>query len=288
MEMSNNFAVFILTNNRPDKVYTYNTLKKEGYTGKIYIIIDDEDKTREKYIENFGADNVIIFSKEKISLTFDQFDNFNDRRAIIYARNASFEIAEKLGIKYFVQLDDDYTHFSYRIDDKKQHPKRGYVVKNQLDNIFLSTLNYYKNISAKSIAFSQGGDWFGGENNFNKKPKRKAMNSFFCSTDRKFNFIGRINEDVNTYTSYQSKGNLFFTIPFIQLNQLTTQSNSGGMSELYLDSGTYIKSFYTIICSPNCTKITLMGSKHKRLHHKIKWNNAVPKIIEEKFKKSFN
>ena len=49
-----------------------------------------------------------MFDKLEISKKFDEFDNFDDRRAIVYARNASFEIAKKLGLKYFLQLDDDY------------------------------------------------------------------------------------------------------------------------------------------------------------------------------------
>ena len=36
------FAVFILTHGRADNVKTYKTLKRFGYTGKIYIIIDNE------------------------------------------------------------------------------------------------------------------------------------------------------------------------------------------------------------------------------------------------------
>ena len=29
-------------------------------------------------------------------------------RAIVYARNACFDLAKDLGITYFIQLDDDY------------------------------------------------------------------------------------------------------------------------------------------------------------------------------------
>lgn len=54
-----------------------------------------------------------------------------------------------------------------------------------------------------TLAIGQGGDYIGGEKatRFNDgiQPMRKAMNSFICSVDRPFQFIGRINEDVNTY-----------------------------------------------------------------------------------------
>ena len=107
------------------------------------------------------------------------------------------------------------------------------------------------------------------------------MNSFICDTNMPFKFFGKINEDVNTYTLLGSRGNLFFQIPHVSLNQVATQQSNGGMTDIYLDSGTYVKSFYTIMYAPSCTKIRPMGSVYKRLHHSINWNNAVPKIIPE-------
>lgn len=38
-----NFAVFILSHGRAGNVKTYQTLINQGYTGNIYIVIDDED-----------------------------------------------------------------------------------------------------------------------------------------------------------------------------------------------------------------------------------------------------
>ncbi|MGT3185593.1 hypothetical protein ACVSXV_23155, partial [Yersinia enterocolitica] len=96
---------------------------------------------------------------------------------------------------------------------------------------------------------------------------------------------GRINEDVNTYTTLGRRGELFMTIGAVQLLQKRTQSNSGGMTELYLDSGTYVKSFYSVMFSPSCVKISLMGSTHKRIHHKVIWDNAAVKVISEIHKK---
>lgn len=278
------FCVFILTHGRPKSVHTYKTLKKLGYTGKIYIVIDNEDKTENEYKKTFG-DQVIVFDKEAIAETFDEADIFNDRRAIVYARNACFEIARDLDIKYFMQLDDDYTAFNYKYDNNFNYTEK--KIKN-LDKIFDILLDYYKTINAKSIAMAQGGDFIGGKNSaLAKKPKmkRKCMNTFICSTERPFQFIGRINEDVNTYTNSASKGMLFLTIPNLEIKQKTTQSNSGGMTDIYLDNGTFVKSFYTVLFSPSCAKVTEMGAKQKRLHHKINWKNAVPVILNEKFRK---
>lgn len=281
--MINDFVIFILSSGRPDNVVTYKSLRKSGYTGKIIIIIDDGDPTAERYLENYKE--VEIFNKLEISKTFDVYDNFGDLRQVVYARNACFKIAEKLGYKYFMQLDDDYTGFEYRVyTSTQQKPKNIY----ELDSVLLALLEFYKKSNFATISIAQGGDFIGGKNNrMAKKPTlfRKCMNSFLCSTDRPFQFVGRINEDVNTYTIKQSVGLLMGTIPFLALVQKTTQKNKGGMTETYLSSGTYVKSFYSVIGMPSSVHIQPMGDKHKRLHHAIDWKCTVPKILRQSTKK---
>lgn len=279
--MTNKFAAFILTHGRAERQYTYKSLLKSGYTGSVYFIIDNTDKELQLYQKKYG-DKVIVFDKNEIKKTFDTGDNFQDMRAIIYARNACFEIAEKLGIEYFIQLDDDYTSFVYKFNSEMNYKEM--PIKN-LDAIFSAMLEYYISIPALSIAFAQNGDFIGGKNSsFSKiiKPKRKCMNTFICSTKRKFTFVGRINEDVNTYVVDGSRGKLFLTIPMVAIIQKQTQSNAGGMTDLYIDSGTYIKSFYSVMYHPSSVTVCMMGDKHKRLHHKISWNNTVPCIVNEK------
>ena len=108
--MLNNFAVFILTHGRADNVITYKTLKSSGYTGSIYLVIDNEDKTAQDYYNKYG-DKVIMFDKEEIAAKVDHGDNFNDLRTTTHVRNKLFDLAEQVGVKYFLALDDDYTKF---------------------------------------------------------------------------------------------------------------------------------------------------------------------------------
>tara|TARA_R110000787_G_scaffold214859_1_gene323985 strand:- start:67 stop:921 length:855 start_codon:yes stop_codon:yes gene_type:complete len=283
--MIKDFAAFILSHGRANNVITYDTLRKTGYTGDIYIIIDNEDKTAKEYYDKFG-DKVVMFDKKKIAKTFDEADNFDDRRAIVYARNACFDIAKDLDIKYFIQLDDDYTTFRFAANDKGEYITSNTAIT-KLDKIFEAMLNFYKSTNIHSIAMAQGGDFIGGENSrvFKEKLARKCMNSFICSTDRPFQFVGRINEDVNNYTHKGSLGYLFFTIATVRLEQKQTQSNEGGMTDIYLDNGTYIKSFYSVIFQPSAVTISLMGNKNNRLHHRVNWNATTPVILDEKYKK---
>lgn len=152
------------------------------------------------------------------------------------------------------------------------------------DCVFRSTLAVRRNKCVEDI-----GDHIGGSERKAPRLTRKCMNSFICSTDRPFRFFGRINEDVNTYATMGRRGDLFLTVMQAQVNQLSTQSNAGGMTDLYLDSGTYIKTFYSVMYCPSCVKVGKLGdprSPHFRIHHKINWHHLAPKILSFEHKKA--
>lgn len=286
MVANNNYAVFILSHGRPTNVITYQSLRKQGYTGKIYIIVDDEDKTIDEYKAKY-KNEVVVFSKKAYQNTFDIMDNFVGNKVIVYARNACYDIARQLKLDYFFEYEDDYTQFQYRYIDKDS--LRGTQIKS-LDVIFDAMITCLNETNANTIAFAQGGDFIGGAGAFkNNTFKRKAMNSFVFKVNQNkaddIIFVGRMNDDVNTYLSLGKVGKLFFQISNINLVQLATQSNSGGNTDAYKAYGTYVKSFYSVMIAPNCCKISLMGRTDKRIHHSIQWKNAVPKILEEKYKK---
>lgn len=290
--MESNFCVFILSHGRPDHVITYTTLKRCGYSGKVYFIVDNEDITAYKYIKNFGADKVIIFNKKEMADSIDEANNFDNRKVIVHARNFCFIAAEILGIEYFWQLDDDYKNFHHRFLSKDKTKLMSVELSGKVFNINYVIdrfLEYYKNSPFTSIAFAQGGDFLGGAQNDliaqDIRFKRKCMNSFFLSTKRPFKFVGGINEDVNTYTYLQSIGLLFITLTIISLVQLETQQNKGGMTDTYKLSGTYVKSFTTVLYMPSSVKVAMMQSNKPRLHHSVKWTNTVPCIINQKYKK---
>lgn len=283
MMRNNSFVALILTHGRPDKVYTVKTLRKCGYTGDIVLVVDNEDKTVNEYMKKY--DDVYVFDKKAVASQIDEGDNFNDRRAIIYARNAAFDIAKERGYRYFIELDDDYMEFSYTYNRDGEMKQRSIY---NLDRVFDALIDFKNSTGAITVTLAQRGDFVGGKGNNIVRGeilKRKAMNSFICDTERPFKFFGKINEDVNTYTVLGGRGELFFQVPHVSLNQMTTQQSAGGMTDIYLDSGTYVKSFYTVMYAPSCTKIRPMGAVYPRLHHSINWNNAVPKIVPESVKK---
>jgi hypothetical protein len=282
--MNKDLAVFIMVHGRPERMKTYHTLRKQGYTGKIFLVADNLDETREKYKEIY-KDEVLVFDKKKAAKEVESGDNSGDLRSTLYSSNTIPRLAKEQGYKYFFIMCDDYDTLNYKFDSQLRYKSK--KVKN-LDKLFSYFLEFYKSIPAKSIAFAQGGDFIGGENSaFVKqfKLKRKAMNTFLCSTERPFKFIGRLNEDVTTYVRLGSTGDLFFTIPNAMINQAATMQVKGGLTDVYLEYGTYVKSFMSVMYNPSCIKVYQLGHTHKRIHHRINWNNAVPKILKENIKK---
>jgi len=282
------FGVLILTNRRAGKCKTERSLREQGYTGPIVYMVDTEDPQIEEYRKIYGTANVVVFDKEDVA-PFDAGDNFDGRRGVVYARNHSFEIARKLRWTHFAMLDDDYTRWGWTFDSARNYV--GCVPIKNLDPVFDLHIRFLDRSGAITVAFVQGGDLFGGATPGNGKTgssinlgangKRKAMNTFICRADRPIRFVGRVNEDVNAYVLWGATGELFFTNNVVRVYQAQTQANAGGMTPLYLDNGTYVKSFYSVMYAPSFVKISVMGWQVSRLHHRVNWGHAIPKIVRE-------
>lgn len=278
------FGIFILTHGRPDNVKTYRAVRRCGYEGPVWLVVDDEDASLSEYEAAFPGE-VLVFSKDDIAARFDQGSNFSERRSIFYARNACFDLAEGLGLTHFMQLDDDYHGFYHRFD--ASHFLGCWPVR-RVDLVLDAMCDFLDRTPVLTVALGQGGDYIGG--NASKRlssigAARKAMNTFVCKTDRRFPFLGRVNEDVSTYVEVGRQGGLLLTFFGIQIVQPATQQSAGGMTELYVDGGTYVKSFYSVLYSPSCVRVGMMNTKHSRIHHKVKWRHAVPKILRAEHKR---
>ena len=275
------YAVIIPTHGRYDRVFTIDSLRKSGYTGDIYLLCDDEDKQLYQYKEKYG-DKVIVFSKDEYIGKFDKMDNFGSKACVVYARNAVWDFAKKIGLKYFIVCDDDYMALEYRITaDGGYYAKK---IKNA-DGVFAAYVNFLKTSGVDTVCFAQGGDYIGGKDNSKVKNgfkvSRKMMNLYFFSADKPIEFKGTINEDLTSSVTEGQRGQIILTSLMNSVVQKETQTNAGGLTEIYLELGTYTKSFYSVMAAPSCVKIASMGDGHLRIHHEVRWKNAVPKIIRE-------
>jgi hypothetical protein len=279
--LTSNFAVIIPTHGRHDRVYTERNLRKSGYTGNIYLLCDDEDRQLEQYKEKYG-DKVLVFSKDAYSGKFDKMDNYGNKACVVYARNAIWDAAKSAGLKYFAVADDDYMAFQFRIT-----PDGGYYAKTikNADDVFGAYIQFMRESGVDTICFAQGGDYIGGAENTKVvngfKPSRKMMNLYFFDIAKPIEFKGTINEDLTSSVTNGVIGKKIITTFMNSITQKETQSNEGGLTEIYLELGTYVKSFYSVMAAPSCIKVALMGDSALRLHHAVTWKNAVPKIIRE-------
>lgn len=272
----------ILSHGRPDNQRTLRALTKAGWTGPVKILLDTDDTTVDEYRARYGDDMILTFDKG--AAVADTADPTDDRRIVVYARNESQRIARDLGWDYLFQLDDDYNHFAHRY---VVNGTLRYAYITDLDGIVSALREFQDTTGAHVVAMAQGGDFIGGGNTrFRQGLIRKAMNTMLIDTTRPVTFMGRINEDVNAYVVNGSRGELYFTATRVSIEQPDTQSSAGGLTDAYLDSGTYVKSFYTVMMAPSCVKVTRMGETSKRFHHEVTWDHAVPKILSDRHRKA--
>lgn len=290
MERSD-FCVFILTHGRADRVMTVKTLRRQGYTGRVVLVIDDMDGQADRYRENFGAESVVAFDKRKWAAEVDAMENRGKLNGVVFARNAAWEVARSLGVKWFCVLDDDYKEFMWRWVDGE---RLAWCDCRDLDSVFAAMVGFLEASGADTVAMAQAGDFIGGVGSTAAGCPllRKAMNVFFFRADRPCSFIGMTNEDVNMYVLANLRGRLVFTLTCVSVVQMVTQTNGGGLTDIYLQDGTYVKSFYSVMCAPSCVKVSMIhgGRKgqdggHWRLHHHVSWNNCAAKIVSGKWRK---
>jgi hypothetical protein len=291
MSLTNDFCYVILSYGRAETLDTLNTLKKAGAEKEIFIVVGTDDPTVDEYKARYG-DKLWIFNKDDYKPKIQLVTPDGSDKVIVYARNACFDlVCENTKYQYFIMLDDDYTSFQRKERFIDEGLLRGHVVNKGIDEMFGKLVEFLaKTQRVSTISMAQTGDWIGGIKGKNRPYfSRKAMNSFTCDINRPIPFMGRINEDVNAYTLDGSRGGIYLQIWDWTLKQRATQKNKGGMTDTYLDGGTYLKSMYSVVLMPSAVSVKRMGNaKSKnayRIHHKVNWRYCIPKIIREEHKK---
>lgn len=277
------FAVFILSHGRAKTISTPDALINCGYTGEYFVVIDNEDDDEPLYREKFG-DKIIQFDKRDYVKLTDLGDTDDDRRIGVLARNFIQDEAIKRGYRYHLQLDDDIHGFTYRYikgDSLKAKTIR------RMDDVFEAMCSYLDTTPITSLSFSLAVFMVGGINNdaFFKGLIPKTATTFLMRADDLNYFHMRMNDDMTTAAINRMRGKQYYTIMQLMLSVDGTQVQSGGMTEIYVDNGTYRKSFYSVMCIPSAVKITAMGITDYRIHHEFHWNNIAPKLLSESYRK---
>lgn len=276
------FAIFILTNGRPNHQYTLEFLRK-SFKGDVFLICDNEDKTLKEYQKNYG-EQVIVFDKNEWVSKSDPMDNFKSKNSVLYARNAVFEIAKNMGYEYFVMVDDDVTGLSFRYE--KDGKLVGKPVKDfsKVSSVILETMD---NTGTDFFSFGMDKIYIGGlaNNQYQKKIIDKVYCFIFCRTEQQHFYKGIMNEDEIHNVLSMSVGTLVKSLTLIQIQYKPIgPENIGGNSETYKENGyySYTRNFYPIIACP----FLEVKQNSKGFIFGADRNLYTPKILSEELKET--
>lgn len=278
--MRDDFAVMICSHGRAKTLTTFDALRECGYTGKIFIIIDDEDNQIDEYRDRF--ENVHIFCKQKYYEAADGVIE-GKQKCILYARNACYDIAAENDLTFFCEIDDDISafYFRYIAEEKAKQTK----IKS-LDEVFEELLHFYEHKKTSVLGFMTQGDYIGGISSkaFRQGISRTVSNVFIMKTDRRIDFIASMNEDTCSALVYGQRGELFMSVNGIMQSSEEIGNNTlgNGMTEFYEKLGSFSRTFIAVICRPDCVKAEAAKGKFRI---RVNWNNSVPMIINERWKK---
>lgn len=285
--MLDNFATFIISHGRPADIPTLKNLEKCGYTGKTYIVVDDQDKCLEEYKQYYN-DSVLVFNKQyyvdnAVSFSCEPLVN-----VAVHARNAVEDMAKRLGLEYFLLLDDDIINFQFKfvIGNKLNRIKAF-----DLDNIIHMYIDYMNKSNIATIGLANGGYFLGGNiltfTNPSYAKFRLLSNAFLRKVSYEVKWAPDMCEDFITSIVENRKGNIWISLPFLscdcKVQGMNKKKVDGGNSNVYIEKGNYGVVIYSVLNLPDCYKLNY----DKKLWFKCtSYDLTVPKIISSKYKKT--
>lgn len=278
--MSSDFGIFILSHGRGESMTTDHALRKAGYTGRLFYVLDNTEKQVQAYRKRCkqAGDEILIFDKEKIAQGTDFGDNSGNRAAVIFARNAVAQLARQVGCKAYAMVDDDLSGFSYRVttsarDTAKERPLRNF------DRYCEIMVRFLKESRFAYVGMSHGGDWIGGVKNsraIRRFWREGASNVFFCLADRAINWKGGPNEDMTTALVENCRGNMAISVLPIMCKEKVFSGASGGMTTLYERMGRYAQLFVPILYRPTAIRLKIGPGA---IHQQVIRERLCPKIL---------
>lgn len=114
--------------------------------------------------------------------------------------------------------------------------------------------------------------------------KRIPYNFVFRNASKPYNWFSEMYEDTVTPLVKNQQGVFTFQPHFVQLEMKPLAAGaSGGMSAMYANMDLFNRISYLYLYSPSCIKLQVVGDK---LTHAIRRNNAFPKLVSDKYKKT--
>lgn len=273
-------TIYIISKGRPNCT-TAKTLTKLNYPGQWFIVCGTNDTKLQEYIETWGKERILIFDWHEQIKDTDTLDNFGFEKmpsGAVPVRNATFKISQGREELRHWQFDDDYNNF--RVFRPSQN-KYVNVTGQQLEDVLFEIAKFGYNAKARNCGFALASETFP---NVAFQVGSRVFNAHnMPSTDDLFmKWRGRMNDDLINAMEVSQLGGREFSFKFLSLTMAPSQSEQGGLTDIYKDEGTVRKTAYAVVIAPNAVKLVI---KFGRYHHSVNWNKLKVKIISPKYVK---
>lgn len=267
--MRSDFAVLILTHGRANDQVTFHELEKRGYTGNVYLVIDDLDEQRDEYERLYG-DSVIVFDKREYAKRVDTMTTEDELRSVVFARNAAYDIAGDLGLSYFAMFDDDLSSFTFR------YVRDGRLVSapvTDFDALFESMVGFLETTGVTSLNIASSGALIGGlQGVYGNGMCWNINQAFVVRVDDRLKSVGILNEDMNALLLGKDAGQVMLEANAITKSTPQRGTNEGGLHGLYDDNKQYVRDSYSVIIEQSSLRISVSNDgtslrKSKALMH---------------------
>ena len=116
--MCDKLNFFILVYNRPADIPTLNVLLTRGIKDDIYLVVGKDDPHLDRTINNFRAQNVLVFDKADVADEVDSLGTYRQTlKLCTYARVFVDRYAKEHNLKYICLLFDDIKSIKLRYID---------------------------------------------------------------------------------------------------------------------------------------------------------------------------
>lgn len=276
--MRPDFAVFITSHERARETTTAKALREHGYSGRIYTVIDDWDSDLEQYRELHP--DVIVFSKPEWMERTKCLTNTGFSRSVVYARNFVEHQAVRLGLSYFLMIDDDITKFTERYEAAGRLASRPL---SDFDALVDEYVRFLGTTGVACVSLGAMGSYIGGLSAFFDEPKRRCCGAFFRNASVEIDWRGEMNEDYITSILEGVSGKLFLELKFVQIQTTAIgKSAKGGLVEAYKRFDGYSRTFLAVLSNPSCVAVKCWRGDCVIT---CATNNAYPKVISGRWKR---
>ena len=283
--MRKDFAIFILTHGRPHNQDTLKTLRNAGYTGKVYLIVDDLDNTQEEYQKLY--EDVVVFDKMRYVVSSETGISNPHIKFALFARNFIEDYARAIKLNFFGMVDDDLTKFRFRYVEGNK--LKSLEVKN-MDKLLECYIDFMDTGNVATTSLASQFQFVGGISSIPEPQSQKlrmCFNFYLRFVKYRVDWISNICHDRITSITCGREGQIWLQLPFVQYDMKELHGiNEGGNSDVYREISDFYRIFFSVLFLPDCNYAMFWKRNNGWVNKIPDYNTLCPMIISDKYKHS--